>query len=305
LSYDRIDPDFAARRSELEMAARCTCRISRLLSNGHPQDGTAFFISPTLLLTAGHIAAKKEQILAQAPGKLEAELADNVFSTTELGSDVFECRVVVTLYKGKGIPGSIDFCILKVKSKEYRAKSWLAIDTGVRVPEESRVDLIGYPGDYSKGYLTKLLDYPIGREENMQIDMIMPSQHLIVSHGKVIEENDHVVYKLSTTGGMSGGPVTYNKKAVGMHSQLHASLMALGIHSGGKGNGHNQCVPLCHPKVKELIEMELRNENKPTFKERIKNILPPMHRTASTGSRISTASGGSGAVEDPEIVESV
>lgn len=56
--------------------------------------------------------------------------------------------------------------------------------------------------------------------------------------------------------------------------------------------------------MKGLIETGLKNENKPTLKERIKNIVPPMRRTASTSSKLSTASRGS-VVENHEIVESV
>jgi len=79
--------------------------------------------------------------------------------------------------------------------------------------------------------------------------------------------------------------------------------MALGIHSGGNGNGHNKCIPLCNQKVKELIEAQLRNENKPSLTGRIKAILPPMRRTASAGSKASTSRAS--LVESPEIVESV
>lgn len=197
------------------------------MEGGNPQYGTAFFISPTLLLTAGHVATKNERILGQAPGKLQPEISDKVFAATKLGPDVFECRTISTLYKGKGIPGSVDVSILKVKSK-YHATSWVTMDTGSRVPKGSKVDLLGYPAGYSIEYLSGLLNIPIVVVEDAfpQITSIMPAHRLIVSHGTVLDENDQVVYKLSTTGGMSGGPVIYNKKAVGMHSLLQASLIA-------------------------------------------------------------------------------
>jgi len=213
-SFDRIEPNFVTRRSELEFAARCTCRISRMLDGGNPQDATAFFISPTLL-TAGHVASGKDRILGQKPGKFKAEIADDVFAATTPAADVLKFRTVATLYRGKGRPGSIDINVLKVTSR-YRATTWITMDTAARVPKDTTVDLLGYPGDYSQTYLSKLLGITINSDQEWnQIRAIVPAHRLIVSHGKVLEENDRVIYKLSTTGGMSGGPVMYNKKAVG------------------------------------------------------------------------------------------
>lgn len=160
------------------------------------------------------MATKNDQILAQPPGRLNVELGDKVYATT--GPEVFECSTIATLYKGKGIPGSVDVSVLKVKSK-YRTTSWVIVDTASRVPKGTEVDLIGYPGDYTMTYLSQLIGYPLATDEEYnQVRKIVPANRLLVSHGKVVEENDRLVYKLSTTGGMSGGPVIYNNKVIGI-----------------------------------------------------------------------------------------
>jgi len=117
--------------------------------------------------------------------------------------------------KARESPEASMLAFLKSNQK-YRTTSWVIVDTS-RVPKGTEVDLIGYPGDYTMAYLSQLIGYPLATDEEYnQVRKIVPANRLLVSHGKVVEENDRLVYKLSTTGGMSGGPVIYNNKVIGI-----------------------------------------------------------------------------------------
>jgi V8-like Glu-specific endopeptidase len=132
-----------------------------------------------------------------------------LWNSVDNGSDNFKCRVIATLYRRKNIDVSI------LKSIGYQATTWIPIDTTTRLAKDFAVDILGYPGDHSLAYLSKLHHLRLGPADRDQLESILPHLELIVSHGNVLEANDRVFYRLSTTGGMSGGPVIYNGKAVG------------------------------------------------------------------------------------------
>jgi len=215
LLTDSLEPDFASRNSVLAVAARSTCRVTRLLPNGNWRNGTAFFISPTILLTAGHVAPQKDEIImAQKPGKLRAERDSQIlWQSADSGEVNFKCRVVATLFAQQR--SDVDVSVLKTV-KGYRATSWVPVDMRKQSLQESQVDLLGYPGEYSLGYLSDLYHLQLNRGLRDQLEAILPPLELIVSHGVIIEDNDQMVYRLSTAGGMSGGPVIFGGKAIGM-----------------------------------------------------------------------------------------
>lgn len=78
--------------------ARCTCFIGARFnseSNGFAS-GTAFFVGPTTLLTAGHIASDEyTSVVAQPPGTLTAVLdVEHLFIESPL-VETFHCKVVL------------------------------------------------------------------------------------------------------------------------------------------------------------------------------------------------------------------
>jgi hypothetical protein len=80
-----------------------------------------------------------------------------------------------------------------------------------------KVDLVGYPGSYSSQYVAKTQELPLlGKSEYRDIEELLPSHELTITHGTVILGGKTCTYRVSTIGGMSGSPVVVNGKVVGM-----------------------------------------------------------------------------------------
>ena len=238
--------------------------------SGKFKQGTAFFISPTILLTAGHVGPTKGQKVAiQPPGKLtlNRHFSNLWRASKEDGphTDVFNCKVLKTLYN----KDNVDIDISVLKSLEYRASTWVPIDMSMPLATESAIDLVAYPGDAGLVYLSQVQRFDVSAEDRSSINSILPVFQLIVSHGEVLQEN-HVrpSYKLSTTYGMSGGAIIFQGKAVGeIPSQRFYSDEA--VHSSGNVETHNKCVALNNILVREMIEKILNLENKPGIRQRL------------------------------------
>lgn len=197
-------------------AARSTCFIG---VNPGPDgrgaiSGTAFFVSPTILLTAGHMARDgNREIAIQIPGTQKAVLfVDNLFiKKTEI--ERIECDFVET-----GWP-DIDICILKVKG-DYKSSHYLHIEP-TTLFQGDRVDVVGYPGHYSDRYVQKM--HPaesVDRDAIEDFTGLFPRCELIVSHGTVESSGNRPTYNLSTVIGMSGSPVLISGKVTGNHAKV-------------------------------------------------------------------------------------
>ena len=217
LTLDSIEPDFSARKNDLALIAQSTCQAFWPMESGKFKQGTAFFISPTILLTAGHVGPIKGQKVAiQPPGKLKLDLYySNLWRASKENkarTDVFNCKVLKTLYN----KGNVNIDISILKSLEYRASTWVPIDMSMPLMTESAVDLIGYPGEVGRRYLNQVQGFDVSESQRSFVSSILPAYELIVSHGKVLHGNDICPrYKLSTTYGMSGGAIIFQGKVVG------------------------------------------------------------------------------------------
>lgn len=215
-------PNFQNREERLKRAAQCTCAIvGQATHDGKTETytGTAFFIGPTTLVTAGHNAPTKHvRIVAQCPGTAEAAM--NPFKVLDGSIDkCFKCTVVATLYSGEEQMDT-DISILDCR-KSYRAEKWLAIDPATDFKEGIGIDVMGYPGNYevalSEDPEVSIPDEPRGRRFQLANE-ILPRWQLAISFGSVISGGTNPTYYLSTIGGMSGGPVLLNGKVVGEFS---------------------------------------------------------------------------------------
>ena len=231
-----MQPSFEARHEQLKLAAQSTCYV---VGKG-PQGiitGTAFFIGPSTLITAGHVAHKKgTKLVAQLPGTLVVEPdAGKLWKGGNNLPPTFECTVKKSLYREPpsdkdgaatfNIDGlscmkwaqektAIDIAILDC-SKRYEAKHWLSLETG-NLRKDSLVDIVGYPGYYTLMTLRRMFDgVNIDNQHVQDATELLPRSELIISHGKVIESGDNPTYIVSTIGGMSGAPVIVDGKAVG------------------------------------------------------------------------------------------
>jgi hypothetical protein len=213
-----VDPGFEGRKESLVSAAKSTCSIGVKGHGGHRGDftsGTAFFISPTILLTAAHVVHDpRDKIIAEEPGKLKATyFIEEVFGDPRDEEDGkrFECRLVETLF------ASADVSVLEVVGS-YRSEHFIQVSQQP-LPAEchgSIVDILGYPGAYTPRQIKNM--HP---SENVPFDLVcdvealFPRRELVISHGMVETGGEKPQYRVSTVIGMSGGPVLVDGKVIG------------------------------------------------------------------------------------------
>lgn len=210
LTY-RIDPGFEQRKEALVKVARCTCFIGARYDDDDFESGTAFFVGPTTLLTAGHVVRdQKTAVVAQLPGILTAVIDVKHLFTETPTVETFRCQVVLD----KPVC-FVDITILDCSQSNFRATEWLELDRPV-LKQSVKVDLIGYPGAYSTQYVVDTQNVgPLGKSEVRDIEELLPSCELTITHGPVIRGGKIPAYRVSTIGGMSGSPVVIDGKAVG------------------------------------------------------------------------------------------
>jgi len=232
-----VEPNFDFRGAHLAKAAKSTCYVVSKRRNGELLTGTAFFVGPTTLLTAGHVA-RGVKMVAQHPGTLNVERnAKLVIEGGSRSPKTFDCIVKKTLYK-RGKPER-DIAVLDCSGSGYQSTTWLEVVQQTVVPG-SMVDVLGYPGTYDANLLSQRHGWEVSLNDERNVMDILPRWQLTVSYGPVIEVGVNVRYKLSTMGGMSGGPVVVNGKAVG-------------IHIGGNVQTHNRCVTFTGNHVAKLV----------------------------------------------------
>src|SRR5579859_1756770 len=100
----RVDPKFEDRKDFLVAAAQSTCFIAvkchqkcRGLGTPSYRSGTAFFVSPTILLTAAHIVHDhKDTIVVELPGTLKATaFLDRLFQPSAKSRTIM-CKLLET-----------------------------------------------------------------------------------------------------------------------------------------------------------------------------------------------------------------
>lgn len=194
------------RQTELVNVARKTCFIGVSQSN-HTISGTAFFVSKTILMTAGHMAPDgNRKIVAQYPGVRRARMfVQDLFESPPVPT--FECEFVAT-----GLP-NVDITILRVKGT-YQADDYVSIERKWFVEGEG-VDVLGYPGQYSVEIIRKMHGGSTDRKEVLDVGELFPRCELTVSYGTVAAGGNMPMYRVSTIVGMSGSPVVVCGKIVG------------------------------------------------------------------------------------------
>ena len=210
-----MDPHFDLRRESLAKVGKSTCYIAVKLPDGNVATGTAFFVSESKLLTAGHMRyGADNEIVAQYPGAHIANLNAKELFEDDPPVSTFKCRVLD--YRRP----AADIMLLDCSASGYRASCWVDLMPSSLCPD-TPVDLVGYPGLYEHQYLMDTQGRTARTAEALdEISDLLPRCHLIISHGPVIGmdlSGNHASYRLSTIGGMSGSAVVRDEKAVGNH----------------------------------------------------------------------------------------
>ena len=183
--------------------------------------GTAFFVTNTHLLTAGHVVkcspgARIERIRVSYAG----------CKTVDAKTNTIECNVVGNLDESDSpISSKFDLALLECPSQE--AGTWLPISANVGDLQVGEiVDIVGYPADLTppqkesfkkKGCLT---DYDKSMEE---AKLMLRPKTLTVSRGTVEAiGNGSIRYRLSSISGMSGACVMFNGMIYGSSKHVNA-----------------------------------------------------------------------------------
>jgi V8-like Glu-specific endopeptidase len=208
-----FDPKFNERESELVRVAAATCQIVTLDITGHHYvTGTAFFIGPHTLLTAGHtISSKKGPVYTQGPGVESTKSPRAIYNA----DGVNRITLYVRDHLGDGTGGP-DLAILDTKSS-YTHGSPLEILWDAQLVAGKTVDVIGYPGTYTDDYIQKNYKQQVADVQAAYNDAqsLLPQRRLSVSCGQLISGGNKPEYRVTTFGGMSGSPVVYQGKVVG------------------------------------------------------------------------------------------
>jgi Trypsin-like peptidase domain len=217
----RVDPRFDLRQDSLVRVAKSTCHIAVKLPDDKFATGTAFFVSATKLITAGHLRYHaNSEIVAQYPGVQVGNLNTRELFDDNPPVDTFRCRV---LDFRRPLD---DMMLLDCSASNYRASRWVEISPH-QVSLDLLVDVVGYPGLYEHQYLLDTQGSTASTAHGLdEISELLPRLHLVVSHGPVtgVHHSGKLArYRLSTIGGMSGSAVVANEKAVGKQGAITMS----------------------------------------------------------------------------------
>jgi hypothetical protein len=190
--------------------------------------GTAFFISPKLLLTAGHNVYGPSNVRINVRITIAGTPYINYAATQRHTVPTIDCKVVHTLYKNPDGPSHYDIAILDAGTYD-NGSSYLKLSTELPAVS-SKVNVLGYPGQAKQEWLLAhegITDVEISRRA---ADEMFPPQRITITSGPVNTVGSTISYKLSTISGMSGGCVLHDGKAIGI-SDIALSNKA-GVHVG-------------------------------------------------------------------------
>jgi len=190
--------------------AGITCRIYMEIETDDGTESwgsaTAFFVSPTKLLTLDHSRFHiGQRVVACAPGRATVELG-NEAKFKSSGGNTFSCAVVDKFYETHGWPGAVAI----LETFGYSTMPSVPLDVNCSVQAGETVYVMGYPARYNVEHL-KLNNPEIDISTQLpRIKQMLPEGTLCVTTGPLISNNGPAKireYRLSATAGMGGGPV--------------------------------------------------------------------------------------------------
>jgi len=176
--------------------------------------GTAFFVDPCHLLTAGHNVNRTKnvdrRIYITYPGWPVVDIST---------SNLLECTLVDTLRNSEKDSPNRDIAILRVNGG-HMAGTVLPLVTDSGLSPACFVDVYGYPGviksDFMQRHHGLLMDPEKSRKD---MTLLLPPRTLTASRGELkgIREQDGIIsFRAATCQGMSGGPVICNNRVYGI-----------------------------------------------------------------------------------------
>ena len=211
----RATPSFEDDKTNLLKAGDSTSII--LIDDGIDiYVSTGFFIGPSTLLTAGHCVAPAvkpgARLVNSVPGLPIVDLQK--LRNGEIGSA--KCSVKASLHRSR-LHINKDIAILE---SGYISPSYLDISKETLEPNKI-VDIIGYPGNITDAWLLKHHGITSANESRKIAEQLLPTRHLTISRGNVVDVNSTMTYTVSTCRGMSGACVLSGGKAYGIQLPLN------------------------------------------------------------------------------------
>lgn len=211
----RTEPRFDDDKAEIIEASKCVSLVVMEESQGEGRvkkfNGTAFWVAPNLLLTAGHntvgVNGPFSHIRVTVPGCLQVQL----WQVGQQNINLIECKVVGTIYKRNG-PHTRDIAILD--SVNFHAGNSLRLSSSI--PEiHSVVDVIGYPATIKHEWIEAHKGVRNFEQGQREAERLLPRGRLTVTRGKLESTGSMLPYSMSTCPGMSGSCVLYKGKVIG------------------------------------------------------------------------------------------
>ena len=202
-------------------AAGCISRlvVEELRPNRRPRYhlATAFFVSETLLLTAGHNYADFDNTCTQwwitEPGISQIDVDDVGNGKIPL----HPCTLVESLYP-RGGKYWRDIAIFR--SDSYKSRQYAPLDSAIP-PANAIIDIIGCPAEISDEWIGTHSKLQNTRKGRMDVEKALPKGSLVFTRG-IVEASFPTMstteYRLSTCPGMSGSCVLYDGLVVGNSS---------------------------------------------------------------------------------------
>ena len=225
LTWARQYPSFEDHDPLLLKAGKATACVIVEVRNADGSSGrnfgTAFFITRTHLLTAGHV-------VQSSPGtRIESiRLSYAGCKTVDYDTNTVECKLIGKLYDSASPDSSkIDLALLESPSQD--AGTWLPISPKITdLPIGAVVDIVGYPGHMTrkqKECFEKKASLNDPNQSMKEAELMLPPKTLTVSRG-VVEgiENGFIRYRLSSLCGMSGGCLIYDGTVYGFSMDVNA-----------------------------------------------------------------------------------
>jgi Trypsin-like peptidase domain len=216
LTMHRVNIDFDPAKESLLAASKATSLLviewTDKKKHGYLVVATAFFVGPSVLLTAGHAVLKPEEAVS-----IEYYLFPAGTEFISL-ADLVHRRPVIypfEVIENASVRSNLDLAILKTA-----VQSSYFVDLSTQeMPIDGTADIIGYPGEKRERWIRKhpgLADSEIENSEKTA-EELLPKRTLVVTRGIVQHHNGcYTLYKISTCPGLSGSPVVYEGKVHGI-----------------------------------------------------------------------------------------
>ena len=210
-------------KREIIQAAQCISRlvVKERRPNGRPRYhfATAFFVSETLLITAGHNEGDFDKTSTEwwitDPGVSQIDVNDVSNGKTPL----HRCTLVETLYLRDGQYWT-DIAIFR--SESYKSGEYVPLYSAFP-PKDTIIGIIGCPGEIGAEWIDTHPQSKNMRTRRMSAEKALPKGSLLFTRGTVeasFGTTSTAEYRASTCPGMSGSCVMHNGFVIG-NSSLH------------------------------------------------------------------------------------